>query len=156
MVKMPASRNCFVCGRENPLGLKMTFYTTKPGTVEAQINLPKDYEGFPNIVHGGILSAILDEVTGRAQMSFKDRFMVTAQLTMRFRMPVLVDQNYTVLGVAGEIKGRVSKSTGQILDMDGRIMAEADAVFVDLTQEQIDSMADASDYWKIYPDVEEA
>lgn len=134
----------------------MTFYTTKPGTVEAQINLPKDYEGFPNIVHGGILSAILDEVTGRAQMSFKDRFMVTAQLTMRFRMPVLVDQNYTVLGVAGEIKGRVSKSTGQILDMDGRIMAEADAVFVDLTQEQIDSMADASDYWKIYPDVEEA
>jgi acyl-coenzyme A thioesterase PaaI-like protein len=156
MVKMPASRNCFVCGRENPLGLKMTFYTTKPGTVEAQINLPKDYEGFPNIVHGGILSAILDEVTGRAQMSFKDRFMVTAQLTMRFRMPVLVDQNYTVLGVAGDIKGRVSKSTGQILDMDGRIMAEADAVFVDLTQEQIDSMADASDYWKIYPDVEEA
>jgi acyl-coenzyme A thioesterase PaaI-like protein len=155
MVKMPASRNCFVCGRENPLGLKMDFYTTKPGTVEAQINLPKDYEGFPNIVHGGILSAILDEVTGRAQMSFKDRFMVTAQLTMRFRMPVLVDQNYTVLGVAGDIKGRVSKSTGQILDMDGRIMAEADAVFVDLTQEQIDSMADASDYWKIYPDVEE-
>ena len=134
----------------------MTFYTTKPGTVEAQINLLKDYEGFPNIVHGGILSAILDEVTGRAQMSFKDRFMVTAQLTMRFRMPVLVDQNYTVLGVAGDIKGRVSKSTGQILDMDGRIMAEADAVFVDLTQEQIDSMADASDYWKIYPDVEEA
>lgn len=133
----------------------MAFYTTKPGTVEAHINLSKDYEGFPNIVHGGILSAILDEVTGRAQMSFKDRFMVTAQLTMRFRMPVLVDQNYTVLGVAGEVKGRVSKSTGQILDMDGRIMAEADAVFVDLTQEQIDSMADASDYWKIYPDVEE-
>lgn len=133
----------------------MDFYTTKPGTVEAQINLRKDYEGFPDIVHGGILSAILDEVTGRAQMSFKDRFMVTAQLTMRFRLPVLVDQNYTVLGVAGEIKGRVSKSTGQILDMDGRIMAEADAVFVDLTQEQIDSMADASDYWKIYPDVEE-
>jgi acyl-coenzyme A thioesterase PaaI-like protein len=155
MVKMPASRNCFVCGRENPLGLKMDFYTTKPGIVEAQINLRKDYEGFPDIVHGGILSAILDEVTGRAQMSFKDRFMVTAQLTMRFRMPVLVDQNYTVLGVAGDIKGRVSKSTGQILDMDGRIMAEADAVFVDLTQEQIDSMADASDYWKIYPDVEE-
>ena len=155
MVKMPASRNCFVCGRENPLGLKIDFYTTKPGTVEAQINLLKDYEGFPNIVHGGILSAILDEVTGRAQMSFKDRFMVTAQLTMRFRMPVLVDQNYTVLGVAGDIKGRVSKSTGQILDMDGRIMAEADAIFVDLTQEQIDSMADASDYWKIYPDVEE-
>jgi len=134
----------------------MDFYTTKPGTVEAQINLRKDYEGFPDIVHGGILSAILDEATGRAQMSFKDRFMVTAQLTMRFRLPVLVDQNYTVLGVAGEVKGRVSKSTGQILDMDGRIMAEADAVFVDLTQEQIDSMEDAGDYWKIYPDVEEA
>lgn len=155
MVKMPASRNCFVCGRENPLGLKLAFYTAKPGTVEAQINLPKDFEGFPDIVHGGILSAILDEVTGRAQMSLKDRFMVTAQLTTKFRMPVLVDQNYTVLGVAGEIKGRVSKSIGQILDMDGRIMAEADAVFVDLTQEQIDSMADASNYWKVYPDLEE-
>jgi acyl-coenzyme A thioesterase PaaI-like protein len=155
MVKMPASRNCFVCGRENPLGLKVAFYTTKPGTVEAKINFSKDYEGFPNIVHGGILSAILDEVTGRAQMLLKDRFMVTAQLTIKFCLPVLVDQPYTVLGVAGDIKGRVSKSTGQILDADGRILAEADAVFVDLAQEQIDSMADASNYWKVYPDVEE-
>jgi acyl-coenzyme A thioesterase PaaI-like protein len=155
MVKMPASRNCFVCGRENPMGLKLEFHTAKPGTVEAKINLPKDYEGYPDIIHGGILSAIMDEVTGRAQISLKDRFMVTAQLTTKFRMPVLVDQNYTVIGVAGDIRGRVSMSTGQILDMDGRIMAEADAVFVDLTQEQIDSRADASDYWKVYPDLEE-
>jgi hypothetical protein len=109
----------------------------------------------PILSHGGILSAIMDEVTGRAQISLKDRFMVTAQLTTKFRMPVLVDQNYTVIGVAGDIRGRVSMSTGQILDMDGRIMAEADAVFVDLTQEQIDSMADESDYWKVYPDLEE-
>lgn len=132
----------------------MDFYTTKPGTVNSKIKLPKDYEGFPNIIHGGIISAILDEVTGRAQMSLKDRFMVTAQLTTRFRSPVMVDQQYTVLGVAGDISGRVSKSSGQVLDSDGRVLAEADAVFVDLTPEQLESMGDASDYWKVYPDNE--
>ncbi len=154
MNKLPVSRYCFVCGRKNPSGLHTEFFSPSPGEVETRVNLSKEFEGFPGIIHGGVISALLDEIAGRSQQTFVDRFMVTAQLDIRFRKPVLVDHPYLVRGIAGSIVGRVSKARAMILDEDGSVMAEANGVFVDLKQEQVESMQDIADYWRVYPDEE--
>ena len=57
-LKQPGSKHCFVCGRENPVGLKMDFYLTAPGEVQANLTVPAQYEGYPGVVHGGIVAAI--------------------------------------------------------------------------------------------------
>ena len=52
--------NCFGCGLKNDIGLKLNF-TKKNDIIVGSFIAHKDYEGFPNILHGGIQSAILDE-----------------------------------------------------------------------------------------------
>ena len=65
--KQPASRHCFICGRENPVGLKMDFYFVAPGQVLSELIIPAAYQGYPGMVHGGIIAAVLAD--GRSWMT---------------------------------------------------------------------------------------
>ena len=104
--KQPNSRHCFVCGVENPIGLHLKFYETAPGEVTADLNLPNIYQGYPGIVHGGIIAAMLDEAAGRAHMGPVEapRFMFTAKLDVRYRKNVPVGQPLRLVGKAGPDK----------------------------------------------------
>ena len=102
------------------------------------VKLSKEFEGYPGIVHGGIVASLLDEATSRVQRSLKDRLLVTAQLNTRFRLPMLINTEYTLRGSAGEVKGKVSKATATIIDKEGKVVAEADAVLVDIPPEKVD------------------
>ena len=64
-IMQPNSRHCFVCGLENNYGLKLRFKETGPGEVTADYTVPEHFQGYPGVVHGGIVTAMLDEVTGR-------------------------------------------------------------------------------------------
>ena len=57
--KQPNSKHCFVCGVENDNGLKMTFYTVGDGIVEAEYVVPERFQGYPGVVHGGIIASML-------------------------------------------------------------------------------------------------
>lgn len=155
MIKQPASRNCFVCGRENPFGLKMDFYADVPGEVTATFKISDNFEGFPGVVHGGIIAALLDEGAGRAHMTDPRKFMMTAQLNVRYRKPVPTGVKLTLKGFAGERKGRVAKATGEIRDENGTLLAEAEGVFVDIPHDKLETMNAYSLGWRVYPDAEE-
>lgn len=150
--KQPSSRNCFVCGRENLVGLKLDFFTIAPGKAQADLWTPSKYEGYPGIVHGGIIAAILDECGGRAQMTVPDRFMVTAQLNVRYRLPVPTETNLVVLGEAGERRGRVSYAHSQIQNLAGKVLAEAELVLVDIPESQLAEVDPEVLGWRVYPD----
>jgi hypothetical protein len=47
MMKQPNSKYCFVCGKENPYGLKLEFFEKIPGEVEVDITVPEQYQGYP-------------------------------------------------------------------------------------------------------------
>ena len=77
----PNSSMCFACGMDSKIGLKMRFYNSGPGEVTADYTVDKRYQGYPGIVHGGVVAAMLDEVTARANMGGENpRFMFTARL----------------------------------------------------------------------------
>ena len=59
MRKQPNSRMCFLCGRENPIGLKLDFYEDpERGQVRGDFTVSEDYQGYPGVVHGGIVAAV--------------------------------------------------------------------------------------------------
>ena len=68
MNKQPNSDHCFVCGRDNPRGLRMTFYDNGDDEVVSDFTIAPEYEGYPSIVHGGILVTNLDEIVGRISL----------------------------------------------------------------------------------------
>ncbi len=152
--KQPGSKTCFVCGKENLVGLKLDFYTLEPGVVCSRVNIPEHYTGYPGTIHGGIVAAILDECGGRAQMAESNRFTVTAQLNVRYRLPVPSLTDLVVFGRAGKRRGRISFAHSEIQTQDGKILAEAELVLVDIPESQIADVDLEEMGWRVYPDEE--
>lgn len=147
----PNSRHCFVCGMRNPHGLQMRFYESDPGEVIAEFTVPERFQGYPGIVHGGIVAAMLDEVASRAQMgSEPTRFMYTARLDVRFRKNVPIGVPLRLVGRAVKSKSRTATSKGMIYSPDGEVLAEAEALLVDLPEEVLASADLEALGWKVY------
>jgi acyl-coenzyme A thioesterase PaaI-like protein len=153
--KQPNSLNCFVCGTENPCGLHLKFYSNGPGEVTADYTVPERYQGYPGVVHGGIVAAMLDEVAGRTHMEGNPpRFMYTARLELRYRRNVPVGQPLRLVGKAGKSKGRSAAASAMIYDQEGILLAEAEALLVDIPAEVIGAADLPALGWKVYPDEE--
>ncbi len=147
----PNSRHCFVCGLENPNGLQLRFYETGPGEVTADYTVPDRFQGYPGVVHGGIVTAMLDEVTGRAHMHGEQtRFMYTAKLEIRFRKNVPIGQPLRVVGQVEKSKTRMASSIGKIYGPDGDLLAEAKALLVNLPEGAINEVNLEALGWKVY------
>jgi acyl-coenzyme A thioesterase PaaI-like protein len=152
-MKQPNSKHCFVCGRENIYGLKLDFFETSPGEVEVRTTVPAQFQGYPGVVHGGIVAAMLDEVTGRTHMGGDPpRFMFTARLDIRYRKNVPIGQPLRILGHAGKSRESSAVATGQIFGPDGEILAEAEAVLVNVPEEITRDVNLEELGWKVYPE----
>ncbi len=152
-MKQPNSRHCFVCGKENPYGLKLEFYESIPGEVVVEYTVPEQFQGYPGVVHGGVVAAMLDEVTGRVHMGGDPpRFMFTARLEVRYHKNVPVGKLLRIVGYAGKSKERTATATGKIFGPEGEVLVEAEALLVnvpDMIANQVDLVALG---WKVYPD----
>ena len=152
-MKQPNSGHCFICGVSNPLGLNLSFYVTAPGEVTTEYTVPYDYEGYPGVVHGGIVAAMLDEVCSRAHMSGDPpRFMYTARLNVRYRRNVPIGQPLRIVGRVDKSKSRSATSKATIHGSEGTILAEAEALLIDLPKEVLGAVDLDALGWKVYPD----
>ena len=151
----PNSLNCFVCGIKNPFGLHIRFYDSAPGEVSAECVLGDEFQGYPGIAHGGVVAAMLDEAAGRSHMGDDPpRFMYTAKLEIRYRKNVPTGQPVRLVGVAGESKRRTAAAKSAIYDQQGVLLAEAQAILVNIPEEVIDSVDLEALGWKVYPEEE--
>jgi uncharacterized protein (TIGR00369 family) len=151
--KQPNSRMCFICGLQNPIGLKLAFYEdAEADQVRAEITVPDEYQGYPGVVHGGIVSAILDEVAGRAIMLRRsdDDLMATLRLTVRFRRPTPTETPLTAVGWVERTSGVGARVAGEIRIPDGTVTAECDAVLADVPEQFYTSWEEEKVYWKVY------
>jgi len=123
--------HCFVCGTLNPLGFKAVFQVDKEkGRATSRLVIPDGFQGWQNVVHGGIIATLLDEVAIYACRNIADQ-VVTAELNVRFRKPVTVGSEVTLMGEVVEQRKRVFTVRAQ-LELDGTVHAEADARIVRL------------------------
>lgn len=148
------SHSCFVCGLANPFGLKLRFYTTGENEVTAEYIVPEHYQGYPGVVHGGIVAAMLDEAAGRSLMGGNPpRFMYTARMEIRYRKNVPVGQKLNVIGRATRNKGRTATASSGLYLEDGTLLAEADVLLVDVPEEMLRGVDLEALGWKVYDDV---
>ena len=153
MDKQPASRMCFVCGRQNPAGLKLDIYNdVERREVRAEFILHENYQGYPGVAHGGIVATILDEVAGRAVLldGGPENLMVTLTLKVRYRRPTPTDTPLVVVGTLTQPGRSHAKVHGEIRLPDGSVTAESDAILARPPDSVRESWASEQQYWKIY------
>jgi len=150
------SRNCLVCGAENEFGLKTRFYETEDNQVVALFQALPQHQSYPNVTHGGISAAILDEVVGRAIMAFHDAesFGVTVELKLRYQKPVPIGVELKAIGRITVDNGRIFEGTGEIYLPNGQVAVSAEGRYLRRRLDQItDSAFIANEWW---PPLEES
>ncbi len=119
--------NCFVCGDNNDIGLKLDFYE-KDGKARAEFTPTKNFEGYKDILHGGILSTLLDEVMIKSILA-KEILTVTSQIEVKFKKPAVIGEKLIIEGgITGE-RGRLILAEGKVFREDGTVVAEAKGKF---------------------------
>lgn len=133
---------CFACGTANPIGLNMEFYRLN-NSICSDITLGENYRGWENIAHGGIISAILDEIMAWAIICFKRVFFVTRKMDIKYIKPVLIDIPLTVRGkLTDETGEKKIKARGEIVNESGSILARSTAEYIVLPEDRLDFITD--------------
>jgi acyl-coenzyme A thioesterase PaaI-like protein len=116
-----ADNYCFVCGQDNPRGLKIAVtYREAEMTAETELALPREFQGWASVIHGGILATLLDEMMAHAVWHFAGPGL-TLGLEVRFHAPLKPDEPILVRGV-------LHTQTGSRRLAEGEIIRPADGV----------------------------
>jgi len=138
--RQPGSALCFVCGTENPHGLGLAFYDDGR-TVSAEVTAAEHHQSWPGVLHGGIISAILDETIARVAF-IHDRWVHTARLVVRFLKPAPLGQPLRATGELARDARLLMEMRGKlVLASTGEVLAEASGTFVPLPQETREALA---------------
>lgn len=130
--------NCFVCEPSNEEGLRIPFFhDTERNLVTAEFALSNSFSGAPTVVHGGVSLAVLDEAMAWACIAIGRQWAVTAETTTRFDRAVYVDKPHHVEAEITDQTDAEIRTTGRIVDLKGRVRAEATATFIVLGEAQI-------------------
>lgn len=148
MKRQHNSRNCFLCGMDNPIGLKLAFYELDDGRVATRFTPGEEHQGYPGVMHGGIACALLDETIGRTLENL-DIWAMTVDLNTRFLKPVPLHEPITVIGEIVRLRSRTMEGKGEIRLEDGSVAVVAEARYIRLTQEKMDEFRSELDLWQI-------
>lgn len=120
------TNKCFGCGPQNPIGLRLTFEETE-SHLHASWEPSEIYQGYANILHGGIIATLLDEIGAWCINVKSGTSAVTQSMTVRYLKPVYISKGTITLDA--EIinnEGPRAKLLCRLLDGDKRQCAEAD------------------------------
>ncbi|MCD4775068.1 MAG: PaaI family thioesterase [Candidatus Aegiribacteria sp.] len=129
-------RYCFVCGERNPFGLQLE-PVGENGKGIIQWMPKKRHQGYAGVVHGGLISTLLDESMAYAAMSVAG-FCATANISVRFMKPVLIERAVRIEAEMIEHRGKIIKLQASVFQ-DGEEKARGKATFVSVPGERQDT-----------------
>jgi len=137
-MKLQASEGyamCFGCGQDNPAGLHLRFH--QEGKVAAAEFLPDGrHQGWEGIMHGGLVSGLLDEAIGYAAY-YQGILEVTARMEVRFRHPIPIGQRLVVRGEIVRTRRKLADARATVSLADGSVGAEATALLYVATEGRV-------------------
>jgi acyl-coenzyme A thioesterase PaaI-like protein len=125
---------CFACGANNPIGLHLKF-TYGESTAEAQFTAERVYQGYPGIMHGGLVSTLLDEAMAHAVIAAHGA-AVTGDLHVRLRgAGVPVGRPLRLMGRVTGRRGRLVLTEATLYDEAGSVLAQGEGKFMLMPEE---------------------
>jgi uncharacterized protein (TIGR00369 family) len=115
--------HCFVCGDKNDIGLKVDFFDDQ-GKAKAEFIPTGKLEGYKDILHGGILTALLDEVMIKSIIA-RGILTVTSQIEIEFKKPAKIGEKLFLEGKINKDKGKIILAEGRAFRENGDIVALA-------------------------------
>ena len=109
---------CLVCGRPQSDGLGLHFRVVEDGAVEARFDCHPYYEGYNGMLHGGVISALADGAMANCLFAHGIA-AVTAELTVRFRHPI-------VLGKPVVVRARIVEAAGPLYRLEARLLQDGE------------------------------
>ena len=138
--RQPSSALCFVCGTENPHGLRVVFYDDGV-KVWTDLTAGDHHQSWPGVLHGGIISTILDETIARVSF-LHDRWVHTARLTVRFLKPAPLGEPLRCTGELVRNASLLMEMRGKLVHVEtGEALAEATGTFIPLPPEAREELA---------------
>lgn len=132
------SRMCFICGEENILGLHCRFFTLADGRVACQFTAREEHQGYPGRMHGGVISAVMDELIGRlVQVDDPEAFAVTIDLNVKFRKPVPLGEELVAVSWLTNRKTRLLEGQAELCLSDGSVAVQASGKYIQLGVKRI-------------------
>jgi len=116
---------CFGCGRSNPIGLKLKF-TRDGANIRAEFTPDRTHQGWPGLLHGGILGALLDEAMSNIAYA-TGHTCLTASISIRIKQPIKVMVPLIVTAWITRRGTRLIETAGRVCLKDGTVVAEASA-----------------------------
>ena len=135
-------QRCFVCGQRNPFGLHLVFRREEESIV-ADFQPREEHQGFPGVIHGGIVAALLDEKLGRTSLLGQNpEWTMTGRMEVRYR-------RYVPFGPLLRVRGRLLTERRRMMQASGVltlaadesvVLAEAQGTFLPLAPKIVDTL----------------
>ncbi|PKL40049.1 MAG: PaaI family thioesterase [Spirochaetae bacterium HGW-Spirochaetae-1] len=123
---------CFGCGQENPQGLRLELrFDDDTKTAYGEYTASEYHEGPPNIIHAGIIAALLDE-TMITVNKYMDSVAMTSELTIRYLQPAFINENLYIRGWYVKKSKRVVENRAEIENEMGKIVARAKGKYIEV------------------------
>lgn len=125
-------QRCFACGARNPYGLRLV-YRLEGGQVVTEFTADERYQGFPGVLHGGILATLLDETLERLG-TLEGRWMMTGRLDVRYRAAAPVGRalRISARAVSSRQRALLAAAVVCLADDPTHVYAEAEGTFLPL------------------------
>jgi acyl-coenzyme A thioesterase PaaI-like protein len=142
MKTLPHTRSCFVCGESNPLGLNLRFEAD--GRIVRARFVPRiEHAGFRGVVHGGIISTVLDEAMVWACAVASRRFAFCAELSVRFLQPARPLAELIIKAeLSSDRRGKVFEAAATLEDGAGAILSSARGKYLPIKDADVAQMAE--------------
>ena len=134
MQALPGYTKCFVCGKDNPIGLNIVFFMDQD-KIKADFIPESKHQGFKGIVHGGILFSILDEIMGRTAIITRDVMTMTVEINITYRKKALIGEKIIFAAQMTKDLGRMIEAQAEARSEDGTLLTEAKGKFIVLSEE---------------------
>ena len=127
--------HCFACGAANDSGLNLEFDALDDGSVTALYAPQERYQGWPNVLHGGIVATLLDEAAAYVAYA-RGQHAATARLTIRYSRPAPLDAPLRVTATLVKDTRRMLTIEARVTTLEDEKIATAEATLLLLTAKQ--------------------
>jgi acyl-coenzyme A thioesterase PaaI-like protein len=131
----------FIHGLRNPTGLHLQYHLEGDHVVTTWTSTD-DHAGFPGLVHGGLIAAVLDDVMGRCSV-LQRRWVVTGRMETRYREGAPIGARLRIEGWSTRFTRRVMQAEALMRLETGAVIAEASGTYLPVPRQMLARMVDS-------------